>query len=100
MQEDNTTPRPWKLEPARLDEILIVGDSATSDVARLAGPLTRKGANAGLILRAVNAHDALIEAVDTLLGVAMWARDNGAYPEAVNVMIYRSRLALLQAKGE
>ena len=72
------TPRPWTLEGDSLN--IHSGDPWTGDSVWIASTNGRVGehgfpsdasakANAALTVRAVNAHDALVEAVETALGI-------------------------------
>lgn len=64
MQTDKATPRPWK---ATFDNTYIDSESAGERIASLTGSRERQESNAALIVKAVNNHDALLEACKEVL---------------------------------
>jgi hypothetical protein len=61
--EIGTTPRPWDI--SRAGDRLVIRDGRRLSVATVEGnaPENEIAANAALIVRAVNAHDALVNAL-------------------------------------
>lgn len=96
MSNDKATPRPWEYNATR-GEIeqneeriakLRFTDEETID------------ANGRLIVRAVNSHDALVEALEAVdIKLTEEWRNSGAGSSAP-VLFYKVRAALSRAKGE
>lgn len=63
----STTPRPWALAGT----LLVMAQDTRELIATMEGNDTRRLANGLLIVRAANAHDALVEAVGRLIPYAL-----------------------------
>lgn len=59
----NATPRPWYMEELNPDEFDITTRQGGKTIAMVDCDAEECKANASLIVRAVNAHDALVEAL-------------------------------------
>lgn len=84
-QKDKATPRPWKIE-AR--QTIVSGNDLTTigHCGKSGGFYTEKDtANASLIVKAVNNHDALLEAVKKALHVHIdYVRESGDDSQEAN----------------
>lgn len=79
------TPTPWYIESVAVNAF----KSAVSLVSETGGKITNincSDADAAFIVRAVNAHDALVEAIDYLL--------TAAEPEGMAIAVHKAREAL------
>jgi len=91
---NEATPRPWKRgKGADAEYILSIGDG--TGVQRRVLDLYYRGvsreerdANADLVVRAVNAHDALVEACEAALYTL-----RALYSESITIDVLRSALA-------
>lgn len=93
------TPRPWRQWATDGDhglEITIEGEGHA--VTYLPDQSDLSEANAALIVRAVNAHDALVEALEAALAtLEEWQADDGQGDDAA---ILNARAALALARGQ
>lgn len=102
MSNDKATPRPWAWEWCGVDAIITKGDSVPPNIGFLFGDTPEMheaaAANAALIVRAVNSHDALVAALHDL---REWVRNPGPDDGAANdAIILAADAALALAKGE
>lgn len=110
MTQDLATPRPWfavndgtKDEPMwSVKAARIAGKPPRHEVAVCAtgdSPQPMETANAALIVRCVNSHDALVEALSNLLENPLFQVGIGGNPHAVEKMLDQARAALTAAKA-
>lgn len=105
MSETKHTPTPWYL--ADDDDCRICcpeEDVCTADTHRdeYSPDEDEAIANAAFIVRAVNSHDALVEALQSLLDETLNCVDDGTLPrDAVdnNAGVKKARTALAKARG-
>jgi hypothetical protein len=91
MGADKATPRPWAVSASRWD-VMGTGDI---HIARMSGglPTGEAQANVALIVRAVNAHDALVAALT-------WALDRAELDHADCVIASDSECDALENDGD
>ena len=102
MNADNTTPRPWRFDTIKRavtmgstrDRMVRTVDGEI--VASLDGDIATAQANAALIVRAVNSHDALRDALAEMLADAETMRE----PYRNEAICERARAALALAEDE
>lgn len=98
----NHTPTPWAVGPKKLQDVLIVNSAGTQYIAATFGHNYGED-NAAFIVRSVNAHDALIEALelarDCITSCAGWAHKDAQSGEGIPVEVFIDK-ALKLAKGE
>ena len=94
---DKATPRPWHIVPETLGSIRAANDVDVAQ-AQQTGPVRSAAdneerlANAALIVRAVNAHDGLVEAAKQILRV----HDEGGF---IDGRVINDLRAALRAAG-
>lgn len=98
LKGDKPTPRPWKIDDnPQLPLGIIQDDEDGYGIAEFAYDHAKDRANAELIVRAVNCHDELIEAVSRFLDHAL----NGKEQTRLSVNdLTRFNNLLKRAKGE
>ena len=74
-ETSKATPRPWQVSrsnagaiPPHFQPLEIIGRGGNASVAAQLGIGPEANANAALIVKAVNSHDALVEACEAALG--------------------------------
>jgi len=96
------TPTPWKFEDEYVRADALNGDEGGNIVADV---YTRPShshspemeANAAFIVRAVNAHDALVEALEIMVGSY---EDRQCWPGKKDVLLDKMNAVLALAKGD
>lgn len=97
---DKATPRPWTVEMFGKHSRLHAPDVNTDlDLGGGIGDIWNNPANAELIVRSVNAHDQLVEALDRLAYVSVQLACNRPV-RGLDEDIERARKALALARGE
>ena len=91
---DNTTPRPWRHETDGIASLDWIEGANGSLVAMQVAPN-----NAALIVRAVNAHDDLVRALDAIMASLHEERDTKLASLSRDDMIALARAALAKAKA-
>lgn len=89
------TPTPWRIE----DDTIKAGKNDTHlfDIYECPGLGVAAEANAAFIVRAVNSHDTLVEALETLVEVCPC--QNGCAPDDMTCATQKALAALKLAKG-
>lgn len=106
----NTTPRPWEVKNDHLvidpNSMTYVADCALSDEEdeSINVIMARAKANSELIVRAVNAHQDLVNVLLQLILVAgntetVWG-DNRVAVHEFGMLLSNARLALAKARGD
>jgi len=106
-EKDRATPRPWSVSrnnagaiPPHFQPPEILGRGGHACVAAQLGNGPEAEANAALIVRAVNSHDKLVEALTELESIAH--RMGGEHPrfDTLNNATGKAIAALALARGE
>ena len=85
---DKSTPRPWKADSPPYDKIVI--QDAIGTIATISGRFVDgkrcDAANAALIVKAVNHHEGLVEALeDTAESLELWAAERSMPVESAPI---------------
>ena len=98
----NHTPTPWTYIASNCSNFVhIETDTDHSTIATLAkGTKSQKEANAAFIVRACNAHDAMIHALNEFLEVGPYVSNADSIAPALVAACKQARAALKLARGE
>ena len=96
--KEQSTPRPWAIMTIRGGYLIEGPGGASQRVVRGAGGV-REEADAKLIVTAVNAHDALVAALDGFVLAVDVEYGDEPMPESFERAYRRANAALAKAKG-